>query len=322
MTTQIFSFRRGRFSKIVVTSILTLGLALVSAQAALSDRQAKDAANAILQGDLSTIQNRAVEIAQSVTQGTDPADAAANVEKIVSFLPNKAQRQIAGRIGIGVALNFPNQLPGIVMKLMTENSNLRKHGSLFIAQMSAAAGFDQAEQIAAGLALAMRKTEGLSKQAPKFVDCILAGIVNRPGISAEERAIEMARVAANLSAGVIGNSKNLSSYQIRQLKTIARSFSSNLKTVAGGDSNLVYQAVGNFVNTMKNAVSDKIPSSKIIRDVLRSTNEMQGQMPGLGAILGQAISDALSAHGGTINTGSVNNKETPYVDENYHPSNT
>ena len=317
----IKSFSSHRLPKLALNILLALACSLGSAQAVISNRQARDAAATILQAAPADRYNRAVEVAQSITKNTNPADAAANSAKIVSYLPSKAQRLFAGRVGVGIALNFPNQLPSITLKLISLNNNLRNNASLVVYQMAAAGGFDQAQQIAAALSLVMHRNERIGDQIEPITISLLSAISNRVGFSPLERANELAFVSANLSVSVIGGSKKLSSSQDRQLRLIALTFSNYIKTLVKNNpksASLVYNAVGNFANTLKQAVRSSVSSSTLNHILVQTSIILQRAIPTEAASVQKAVQDIMDNHPNQIDTGNVIDRETPYVDSNNH----
>jgi len=309
MTTKSTTALAFSFSKLLLAATL-LSFGIGSAHAVvLSDNQAKMAANAIAASS-GNVYNVAVTVAQNVTANTGASDAAANAAKIVKYLPSKLQALVAGRVGVGVALNYPNQLPVITAGLVSSNP---KNVTFLVYQLAQAGGFDQASQIALGLNLVMRNSEVLLKQSWGISNAIMMAISNRAGISLTDRANQLGYVAANLTLGLTNSSKNCYS-ATTAIKTVATALSfwlQNLTANAENRESLIYNVVGNFALTVKN--SGASPST-ILLILSQAQTVFQQQFPGSASVT-QAIQAVLGGStGGIDNTGGVNHPETPFVD--------
>jgi len=319
MTTISLSKNARRVSKFVVAATLfSLVVGLVPAGAVvLSDSQAKYAAAAITAGPASGWYNQAVTVAQSVTVNTGPIDAAANAAKIVEYLSPKARSLLAGRVGTGVALNYPNQLPLIAMQLARPNENIKSSSiGVMIYQLGSAGGFDQSTQIAFLMSGLMHKNEGLRKYATAIANSLMAAVCNRADISAEDRANQLAYIAANLSVGLSSSTK--ASQIDKALSPIQQSLSFFLVAATAGNPNaeaLIYNSIGNYALTLKNTLSGVV-SPAMINILLAQAGATFAQMlPGSAAIINQAIVDVMTNNTGSIvNTGGITHPETPYVD--------
>jgi hypothetical protein len=313
MTTQNPS-KRHRFSKFILGVVLTLGLGLGSAQALLSDQQAKDVAYLIQHAAFLNRDNVAFNLGQSLTQGTSPTEAAMNAVKLVKALPLSMQRLYAGRIGMGIAYNFPSQASDILLSLILTNSRISSNPGLLVQEMSGACTLDQIEQLGAVLSATMRKNERLTKLTSLLANSLMTAISNRTSDSPQARANALAAVASDLAAGVIGKGKHktLSSSQMKQLKTIASLLGTYVKPIANSaPSNtaaLVYQSVGLFAQSLK-SLSNTV-SSKSLSSMLGNTeNMLQIYLPDSVSSVHQAYNDVHNDI--PIGTGNVTPPETP-----------
>ena len=305
------SFSRHRLALLFLIASLTLGFGLKSAQAVLSEGRAHDAALTIERA--ADPLNKAFDVAQFLTLGTDPADAAANADKIVKALRNDSLRRLyAGRIALGIASNFPARIADIIGKVVASNTALRKNSALLVQQVAASSSVDQIEQIAVALGSAMRRTEGVSKQAMQFTTNLMAAINNKPGLTPQARANALATVAADLAVGVIGRSKTLSSSQTKQIKAIASALGSSVKPLADsnpGTAALVYQSIGIFAQDLKNAVKGSVTSKALNSLMGNSQNTIQQQLPEAIPSVQQAFQNV--QNNVQIPTGNVVPPETP-----------
>ena len=296
MTTSSLPPNALRFSRSVVAKfvvlLLAFGFGLGSAHAQLlTDKQAKAAAAIIMGSPADQLYNKAVSISQTMTANTGADFAAANAAKIASFLPPNVQRILAGRIGVGVALNYPNQVSTITMRLAVLNERMQRNPSLLIYQMASCGGFDQASQIALGINFAMQRHGNMVRQTALISNAIMAGISNRPFISAQDRANQMAYVAANLSIGFASNSRSEKNTQDKTLNVIALTLASHLQTMDVGNANrdeLIYNAIGNFALTLKRALGSLSPGL-VDRLLFRLAVTIQKIIPGSANIVNLSL---------------------------------
>ena len=321
MTTHSLSSVCHKFSKLLLASLLAFGFGLGSAQAHLSKTQAKNAANAIMHSNDHA--KAAFDVAQAVTKGTDPAEAAANAALIVKYLPSKAQRLYAGLVGWGVADNFPNQVASITLKLIRLNSNLKGSAALVIYQMASKADFGQAQQIAVGLSIVLSQSEKVASNTLKITNNLMQAVLtsnfNVVGMTDQQKASNLAFIAANLSVGVIGDSKKLSSNQEKELKAITLALSSRVAAIANNNpssATVIYQSVANYALELQQTLKANGVSSKTINNVMvQSSTLLQQQFRSEAAVIQQAFQDGIAQNTTKIqDIGEIGKKETPFVD--------
>jgi len=332
------AFRFPRF--IIAVSLLTLGFGLGSVQATvISNKQAEAAADAIMAKAPSDQYNAAVTIAQTFTANVGASDAAASAQKIVQYLSSKQQRLLAGRVGVGVGLNYPNQFPNIAMALAQMNSNMRHHVALLVYQMSYSGGPFVADQIAYGMNLAMVKYKDIKKQINLIAFCIMAGINNRTDYSVTQKADALATAAANLTAvlsqpdkhGIITTAQKTAITNVVQILTNYLNVLTANSPGSSESQTLIANAVLQFSNTLKTSTTGSSAASstgtsaasQAVTYILRSlvkplllknlgTSNAPGINQNIQDIINNTVNQVVDTNTGNVpnNSGNVNNGET------------
>jgi len=305
--------------RILALAGIVLGLGMGAAHATsatvMTEAQAKVAAAQIVAS--SNPYNAAVTIAEAATAGTSSADAVLNAALIVKYLPEKFQRIYAGRVGVGVALNFPNQLPQITLGLAILDKNIREHVSSLVYQLTLAGGFDQASQIALVMGDAIRLHGEIGKQVNLISIALLSGIYDRANVAQADRANELAFVAGNLAKQVLVPDKHnkVTKSQIRSLKIIQANLANYLKLTGASDPNALRSALANFGFTLKNSLGGVSP--KVLNAILDGAQQyFLAQFPGSTTAVTQAFTAVANNDTSSISDpgNNVNHPESPAVD--------
>lgn len=312
------AFRMIRFA-VAVCAILSFGL--VSAQARLiSKKEAKAAAKAIMAASADARNNVAVTVATAYTLGTGANDAAKNAAMIVKYLPSKQQRLLAGRVGVGVAMNYPAQLAGITLKLAQLNDNMRKHVSLLVYQATLAGDLTMSDGIAYGMNLAIVKHSSIKKQTRMIADSMMSAICNRAGYTDVERANQLALIAANLSVGLSKPNKHgiISSDRKKAIQVILQTLQKYINQIAASSSDsqkVLTQAAVVYATTVQQAAGTSSSATKAVNYILNTLAKpvlQQGLTPENANSVSQAIDDVINHN--PPPTGEVTNAETLSVD--------
>ena len=250
-------FGKASLYRLFLTALLAMGMGLSSAQALLlTPAQASAAAARIMAAAEADRNNTAFDVAKEVTLGSDSADAAANAALIVQALPAASRALLAGRVGMGVAWNFHNQIAAITLNVGSINE-VGNAPALFVQQITAASVVDQVEQIAYSVVKFLAPRNTTAAQMDNLMQTMIDQVSNRVDITAGQRATVEARVTAAFASGVKSTQTHSAfAAQITQLQkakydAIVNNFVESVKVLVQQDPAGVRNAIGNFVLNLK-----------------------------------------------------------------------